>query len=138
MVTPATTPSGTTAPTCFSAGRAKPASVNLTLAAVDHFYRFTGLGPANTRREQLPRRPPGALDADQTRRLLRAAERTATDPGGIRDRAIACVLLFTGLRIAELVALDSYAGSPAGLAHSGVRSRCSVVGKLLLLLAPAF
>jgi len=48
------------------------------------------------------------------------------------------VLLFTGLRIAGLVALDSYAGSPAGLAHSGVRSRCSAVGKLLLLLVPAF
>ncbi len=61
-----------------SAGRAKPASVNLTLAAVD-----------------------------QTRRLLRAAERTATGPGGVRDRAIACVLLFAGLRIAELVALDT-------------------------------
>jgi len=58
MGAPATTPSGTTAPTCFSAGRAKPASVNLTLAAVDHFYRFTGLGPANTRREQLPQAAP--------------------------------------------------------------------------------
>jgi len=42
----------------LSAGRAKPASVNLTLAAVDHFYRFTGLGPANTRREQLPQAAP--------------------------------------------------------------------------------
>ncbi len=89
-----------------TAGRAKPASVNLTLAAVDHFYRFIGLGPANTRREQLPQAAPRALDVDQTRRLLRAAERTATGPGGIRDRAIACVLLFTGLRIAELLALD--------------------------------
>ncbi len=45
----------------LSAGRAKPASVNLALAAVDHFYRFVGLGPANTRREQLPQAaPPGA------------------------------------------------------------------------------
>ncbi len=69
----------------LSAGRAKPASVNLTLAAVDHFYRFTGLGPANTRREQLPQAAPRALDADQTRRLLRAAERTATGPGGVQD-----------------------------------------------------
>ncbi len=43
----------------LSAGRAKPASVNLALAAVDHFYHFVGLGPANTRREQLPKRPPG-------------------------------------------------------------------------------
>ena len=89
------------------AGRAKPASVNLTLAAVDHFYRFVGLGPANTRREQLPQAAPRALDTDQTRRLLRAAERTATGPGGVRDRAIVTVLLFAGLRIAELVALDT-------------------------------
>jgi len=87
--------------------RAKPASVNLALAAVDHFYRFVGLGPANTRREQLPQAAPRALDVDQTRRLLRAAERTATGPGGVRDRAIVTVLLFTGLRIAELVALDT-------------------------------
>jgi len=50
--------------------RAKPASVNLALAAVDHFYRFVGLGPANTRREQLPQAAPRALDTDQTRRLL--------------------------------------------------------------------
>ncbi len=90
----------------LTAGRAKPASVNLALAAVDHFYRFIGLGPADTRREQLPQAAPRALDADQTRRLLRAAERTATAPGGIRDRAIVTLLLFTGLRIAELVALD--------------------------------
>jgi len=61
----------------LSAGRAKPASVNLALAAVDHFYRFVGLGPANSRREQLPQAAPRALDVDQTRRLLRAAERTA-------------------------------------------------------------
>ncbi len=107
MGTPATTPSGTTAPTCSRPGRAKPASVNLALAAVDHFYRFVGLGPANTRREQLPQAAPRALDVDQTRRLLRAAERTATGPGGVRDRAIVTVLLFTGLRIAELVALDT-------------------------------
>jgi len=84
----------------LTAGRAKPASVNLALAAVDHFYRFIGLGPADTRREQLPQAAPRALDADQTRRLLRAAERTATAPGGIRDRAIVTLLLFTGLRIA--------------------------------------
>ncbi len=83
----------------LSAGRAKPASVNLTLAAVDHFYRFIGLGPANT---PAPGSPPGA----GRRPDPPAAARTAIGPGGIRDRAIACVLLFTRLRVAELVALD--------------------------------
>ncbi len=46
---------------------------------------------------------------DQTRRLLRAAERGAL-PGtaaGVRGRAILTVLLFTALRIAELAALNT-------------------------------
>ncbi len=60
-------------------GRSAASSVNLALAAVDHFYRFLGLGPAKVRREQLPAQAPHALDADEQRRLLRAAERT---PGG--------------------------------------------------------
>ena len=33
------------------ARKAKPASVNLTLAALDHLYRFLGLGRPNLRRE---------------------------------------------------------------------------------------
>jgi len=46
---------------------------------------------------------------DQTRRLLRAAERGALPGtvGGIRDRAVLTMLLFTGLRIAELAALNT-------------------------------
>jgi len=89
--------------------KAKPASVNLTLAALDHFYRWIGLGPARVRREDLPQAAPRALTVDQTRRLLRAAERGAQPgtAGGVRDRAIVIVLLFTALRIAELAALNT-------------------------------
>ena len=36
----------------------KPSSVNLALAAVDHFNRFLGLGPANVKREPLAQRRP--------------------------------------------------------------------------------
>jgi integrase/recombinase XerC len=43
----------------ISERRAKPASVNLALAAIDNFCRFVGLGPANTRREELPQLAPG-------------------------------------------------------------------------------
>lgn len=97
---------------------AKPSSVNLTLAALDHFFRWVGLGPAKVRREDLAQAAPRALSADEQRRLLRAAERGAIGPGGVRDRAVLTVLLFTGLRIAELVALDI--GDVAVSARKGV------------------
>ncbi len=83
-------------------GRAAPSSVNLALAAVDHFYRFLGLGPAQVRREQLPAQAPRALDSDEQRRLLRAAERTPV----VRDRAIVRLLFYAGLRLGECAALD--------------------------------
>lgn len=79
----------------------KPASVNLALAAVDHFNRFLGLGPANVKREPLPQSAPRALSVEQQRELLRAAEESRS-----RDRAIVTLLLYTALRLQELTALD--------------------------------
>ncbi len=79
----------------------KPASVNLALAAVDHFNRFLGLGPAIVSREPLAQSAPRALSGDEQRALVRAAE-----AGKPRDRAIVVLLLYTGLRLTELVALD--------------------------------
>jgi hypothetical protein len=61
----------------------KPASVNLALAAVDHFNRFLGLGPAIVSREPLAQTAPRALSADEQRALLRA-----TEDAKPRDRAI--------------------------------------------------
>ncbi|MCA1699656.1 MAG: tyrosine-type recombinase/integrase [Actinobacteria bacterium] len=81
--------------------RWKPASVNLGLAALDSFYTHLGLGRPVVRREELPARAPRALSDEQQRRLLRMAERASA-----RDRAILVTLLYTGLRLAELVALD--------------------------------
>jgi integrase/recombinase XerC len=68
---------------------------------VDSFYRYLGLGSATVRREELPAAAPRALDADEQRRLLREAERASA-----RDRAIVVLLLYTALRLAEVVALD--------------------------------
>ncbi len=81
--------------------RWKPASVNLALAALDSFYTHLGLARPVVRREELPARAPKALTEEHQRRLLRMAERASA-----RDRAIVVVLLYTGLRLAELVALD--------------------------------
>lgn len=79
----------------------KPASVNLALSAIDHFNRFLGLGPAIVTREPLTQAAPRALSAEEQRALLRAAE-----DGKPRDRAIVVLLLYTALRLTELVCLD--------------------------------
>ena len=81
--------------------RWKPSSVNLALAALDSFYTQLGLGRPVVRREDLPAKAPRAITVEEQRRLLRIAERSTA-----RDRAIVVVLLYTGLRLAELVALD--------------------------------
>jgi len=86
-----------------TARRASPRSVNLALAAIDHFYRFLGTGKPNVRREDLPAQAPRALDVDEQRRFLRAVERCA----GPRDRALALLLLYTGLRLGECAALNT-------------------------------
>ncbi len=84
--------------------RAKPASVNLALASVDHFYRYLGAGRPDVRREELAQAAPRALSPDELRRFLRAVERCQST----RDRAITLLLVNTGLRIGECAALDVY------------------------------
>ena len=53
------------------------------------------------RGQELSKSAPRALSEEQQCRLLQLAERASA-----RDRAIVVVLLYTGLRLAELVALD--------------------------------
>jgi integrase/recombinase XerC len=81
--------------------RWKPASVNLALAALDSFYTQLGLGRPIVRREELSKSAPRAITEEEQRRLLRIGERAKA-----RDRAIVVMLFYTGLRLAELVALD--------------------------------
>lgn len=81
--------------------RRTPATINNALAGIADFYSRRGLGPPAARLEPLPRRAPVALDARQTRRYLRAAEHAPP-----RDRALALLPYYAGLRIGEVVALD--------------------------------
>ena len=80
----------------------KPNTVNLALAAIDHFYSFLHLARAQVRREELPQQAPRALDGEEQKRFLRAVERCQS----VRDRAVALLLLYTGLRVSECAALD--------------------------------
>jgi integrase/recombinase XerC len=82
--------------------RARPTTVNLALAAIDHFYRFLGLGDAAVRREELPQQAPRALGKEEQVTLLRTVERCPST----RDRAIAILLFYTGLRLGECAGLD--------------------------------
>jgi site-specific recombinase XerD len=82
--------------------KAKPASVNLTLAAIDHFYLFLGLDRAKVKREDLPQQSPRALKPEEQKVFLRAVERTSS----IRDQALARLLFYTGLRLSECAALN--------------------------------
>lgn len=77
-------------------------TVNAHLTALDHFFTQLGLGPAAVKRDDAPKLAPRALDTRQQKRYLRAVERRPL----ARDRAIGQLLFYSGLRIAELVALD--------------------------------
>jgi site-specific recombinase XerD len=83
--------------------KAKPATVNLTLAALDNLYLFLGLGRPNVRREDLPKEAPRALEPEEQKRFMRAVERCTS----IRDRAIALLLFYTALRVGECASLDT-------------------------------
>jgi site-specific recombinase XerD len=82
--------------------RLKPSTVNLALAAINHFYNFLNLGPARVQREELPQQAPRALDEAEQKRFLRAVERCPL----ARDRAVSILLFYTGLRVGECSALD--------------------------------
>lgn len=80
-----------------TAHHAKPTSVNLTLAALDHFYQFLGLERPHVTREDLPKLAPKALEPEEQKQFLRAVERRPFP----RDRALAILLFYTGLRLQE-------------------------------------
>jgi site-specific recombinase XerD len=79
-----------------------PASVNQALAAIDNFYRSVGAGRPDVGREELAQTAPRALGEAEQRTFLRFVE---ADPSA-RDRAIATVFFYAGLRLSELGALD--------------------------------
>lgn len=82
--------------------QAKPTSVNLALAAIDHFHQFIGNDRPQVQRESLPAQAPRALKPEEQKALLRAIERTPT----VRDRTIAQLLFYTAIRLGECAALN--------------------------------
>jgi integrase/recombinase XerC len=82
--------------------RRKPTTVNLALAALVDFYTRLGLGPPEARRLDLPKQAPRALSDKDSTRWLRTVERWLNP----RDRVIALLPFYAGLRLSELIALD--------------------------------
>lgn len=83
-------------------GKVRPSSVNVALAAIDHFYQFLGLDQPRVKREDLPQQLPRSLKPEEQKAFLRAVERTST----VRDQAIARLLFYTGVRLGECAALN--------------------------------
>lgn len=81
---------------------AKPTTVNLALAAIDHFHQFLGNDRPQVQRESLPAQAPRALKPEEQKALLRAVERAPA----ARDRAIAQLLFYTAIRLGECAALN--------------------------------
>jgi integrase/recombinase XerC len=93
------------------AGGLAPTSIARTLSAWRSFFRWLGARGAASSNPvsgiRAPRRParlPKALAPDQA--LALAAHTTDGSPLAVRDRAIVELLYSSGLRLAELVALD--------------------------------
>lgn len=82
--------------------QAKPTSVNLALAAIDHFHLFLGNDQLHVQRESLPAQAPRALKPEEQKAFLRAIERTSS----VRDKAIAQLLFYTAVRLGECAALN--------------------------------
>ncbi len=79
-----------------------PASVNQALAAIDNFYRHVGIGRPDVVREELAQVAPRALEVAEQRAFLRAVEASPS----ARNRAIANVFFYAGLRLKELTDLN--------------------------------
>ncbi len=83
--------------------KAKAATVNNALAAIDDLYTRAGLGPARAVRVDIPDAAPRALSSRAQVRFLRAVQACLSP----RDRALALVPFYAGARISEVVALDT-------------------------------
>lgn len=85
--------------------KAAPSTINTRLSAVRAFFSWL-MGEDSPARDvsnvSVPKKPPQALTDQQQRRLLRSVSLL----GSLRDQAIIEVLLGTGLRVEELLALQ--------------------------------
>lgn len=77
--------------------KSSPQTINAYLTAIDSFFFFLGLGRANASRESLPDFAPQTLSASEQQAFVSAISRVKRP----RDRALANLLLYTGIRIYE-------------------------------------
>jgi site-specific recombinase XerD len=82
--------------------KSKPATLNSYLCAIDNFYSYLGLGKSSIRREDLPQEAPRALTPAEQKKFLRAVDLTRRS----KDRAIATLLFYTGMRLSECASLE--------------------------------
>ncbi|MFI6458638.1 tyrosine recombinase XerC [Streptosporangium amethystogenes] len=94
--------------------------VNNALAALDDFHVRLGMGKADVGRDDIPKTAPKAMDPNAQIRWLRAIE----DWPHARDRALALLPFYAGLRIGDAVALDV-----AGVRMSARKGHLVVFGK---------
>jgi len=93
--------------------KSRPATVNAYLTAIDHFFQFQGVVPGKVAREDLPQEAPRALSKEEQKRFLRSVVGCRRS----KDRAVALLLFYTGIRIGECAALDEQDVSIAGRRH---------------------
>lgn len=117
-----------------------PRSIQRRLSAVRSFFRYLirekvlKRNPAaDVSAPKAGKRLPGTLDADQMARLL---ELPGDEPLTIRDRAMLELLYSSGLRLAELVALDLHdvdaSDATVTVTGKGARTRIVPVGRRAL------
>ncbi len=80
----------------------KPATINSYLSAIDNFYAFLDLGKLKIDRNELSPQTPSVLSAAQQRKFLKAIETTRRP----KDRAIAALLFYLGLKLTECAQLQ--------------------------------
>jgi site-specific recombinase XerC len=81
---------------------ARLSTINKSLAAIDHFYRFLGFGCTSVKRAKLNYRAPRILTTEETDKLLHVLDGQISK----KDRAVVLLFLYTGIRLGECVALN--------------------------------
>lgn len=82
--------------------RLSPKTINLSLNALSHYHRYIGVDAPTVVRAQDDCRTPMALNADEQKRVLEAAQTIRSS----QSAALVSLILYTGLRVGECINLD--------------------------------
>jgi site-specific recombinase XerD len=78
-----------------------PSSVNNSLAAIDHFFRFLNVPLPRIERETRVKAAPRSFSKEEVEKFLELVKRHSK-----RDQAIIYLLLYAGIRVSECAALN--------------------------------